>query len=585
MYAGSRSPSLARIAVVTLLLAGCAGPGGPAQSGGTQSGGASPGPQRARAVTIGVTSNVVGMTIIGDVTSVGGWPHASDVYSNGLITSDFDSRKPIGRLAERAPSTDDGSISLLPDGRMRVVYQIRKGVTWQDGAPFTARDLLFSYRLNTDPGVPYNQRDAIGRMESVEAPDDYTFVVNFKGPYYLGGSLGVRLFWPQPQHLLGDAFERYQTSKNSDDILNLPYWTSEYVHLGPFRLTSFDAAEGLTFQAYDQYFLGRPKLDTVYVRLFGDQNGLFANLLAGTVDLFLESTIQSVELGDQLTHRWHDNNEGAVYPKQVSHRFLAPQWRPNVLTELANLDVRVRAALYRALDRQALNDGLQPGHPDLVAWAILPPNDLYYLATKDAMRPYAYDPARAKADLADLGWMQGPDGALRHRSDGRRFRNAISATGGITPEVPAYADYWRRIGIEVEEIAIPTSQVRNAEYRALFPSWEASAQGGGDGILGRLQGPAATAQTRWVGNRGGYDDPRTQTLIEGYRASISQTEQFQAMKAISDLVAAELPILVLFGTADYIGVRKGVKAFDDEKGGGGGPYGTHTRNAHLWDVE
>ena len=61
----------------------------------------------------------------------------------------------------------------------------------------------------------------------------------------------------------------------------------------------------------------------------------------------------------------------------------------------------------------------------------------------------------------------------------------------------------------------------------------------------------------------------------------------QTIKAISDFIVAELPILIAYGTAWPLAVRKGVKALDDVGGGGGGgaAYGTYTRNAHIWDVD
>ena len=525
------------------------------------------------------------MGIMAGSTPTGGWTAVNEAHSNGLITSDFSSRKPVGQIAERAPSLEDGSISLLPDGRMRVTYTLRKGVTWQDGAPFTARDLVFSYRFNNDAGIPNPFRDAISLMTSVEAPNDQTFIVEFKGPYYLGGSMGVRMFWPQPEHLLGEAYERYLTTKNADDVVNLPYWTSEYVHLGPFRLTSFDPSEGIAFEAYDGYFAGRPKVDVIRVRLFGDQNALFSNLLAGTVDVFLENTLQ-VELGTQLKERWDGNGEGTVHVKRAGPRLLALQWRSAVQVEPAVFDQRVRAALYHALDREALSEGLQSGLREMAAWGLLAPGHLHFEATRDGLRPYAYDVERARSLLADAGWAPAGDGTLRNRTDGRRFRAPISAPEQLVRELPAYADAWRRLGIEVEEISIPPAQTRNLEFRALFPGWEVTGQPSGDGILLQLEGPAAAPQTRWFGNRSGYEDARAMQLLEAYRTSLDVRQQFQAAKALGDFVAAEVPFLFTYSSATHLGVRKGVQALDDHDGGDspGGPYGTWTRNAHLWQV-
>src|SRR5205823_14471138 len=132
-------------------------------------------------------------------------------------------RTPVGRLAERAPSLADGGITMLPDGRMRVVFALRKGVTWQDGTPFTAEDMLFSYRIGGPDGIPQYLNGAVQYMSSVEASDPYTLVITYRAPYFQGALLGPFMFWPLPQHLLGEAYQRYLATKNPDEVLNSPY--------------------------------------------------------------------------------------------------------------------------------------------------------------------------------------------------------------------------------------------------------------------------------------------------------------------------------------------------------------------------
>jgi len=143
------------------------------------------------------------------------------------------------------------------------------------------------------------------------------------------------------------------------------------------------------------------------------------------------------------------------------------------------------------------------------------------------------------------------------------------------------------VGLQVEESIVPAAQTRNAEYRAGYPGFEFSAQGNNDAILGRLDGPAASAANRWVGNRGGYEDSRAADLLAKYRSSLTLNDQRQAMKAISDFWAAELPLLLVYYVPEIVGVRSGIKAFDDVDGGEEAAqyFGTFTRNAYMWDVQ
>jgi hypothetical protein len=151
-------------------------------------------------------------------------------------------------------------------------------------------------------------------------------------------------------------------------------------------------------------------------------------------------------------------------------------------------------------------------------------------------------------------------------------------------EVASIADFWRRAGVEAEEYLIPEALARSAEHRASFPGWYMTARDG-DGVFDALEGPAAGSQNRWTGNTSGYEDARAQVLVDRFRQSMASEGQLRAVRAISDFVAAELPIMPMYYEAHQIGARRGIKAFDDVKGGAGpgSPYGSYARNAHLWE--
>jgi peptide/nickel transport system substrate-binding protein len=531
-----------------------------------------------RAITIAVTGAVYGLGLQGG-TSAGGWRSLNEIHSDGLITSDLQSRRPVARLAERVPSIDDGTLMTLSDGRTRAVYALKRGVTWQDGTPFTADDLVFAHAVNSDRGLPWAPNDirAVREIESVEAPDAYTAVFTFRGPYYLADSLGLKSFWPQPRHLLQEPYDKYLQSQNADDFINIPYWSSGYVHLGAFRLAAFEP-DALTFRDYEGYFLGKPKIDTIRVQPFGDANTLFAGLLAGTVDLFPNSALNA-DLAEQLKAVWESGGQGIVHAVPGYTRFLELQWRRDVQREPANLDSKVRAALYLALDREEMAEVLEAGHRELAAYSLLPSNTRNYEATRDGLLRYRYDPGRARALLQEAGWTAGPDGALRNLLDGRPYRTSVWSTPGADKEVATIADFWRRIGIDVEEYTVPAALTRDRQYRSSFPGWETSANTGEEAIIGNIE-------TSGTGTRGGYTDPRGQALVDAFRRSISPPAQLEAMRAIAGFIATELPVLPLYHQLDYLGVRKDVNALDDLAGGAGAgeQYGTYSRNAYQWEL-
>ena len=561
-----------------VLLSACAAPSPSAQDPGDRT---QRQPGRIKTLTLGTTTTVKALGAVSEGTPTGGWGSIEEVYSESLVST-AKTFNLVGRLAERVPSVEDGTLSVLPDGQMRVVFNLRKGVTWHDGTPFTAHDLAFSHRPLAEYGASGN--DAARSVTSVVATDDHTAVFTYPAPHYLGNVLVVRRFLPLPRHILEPAYREAASSGVPDVFVNHPYWTSDFVHLGPFRLTSFDPGTSMRFEAYDGYFQGRPKIDVVIVRSFANPQALFAELLAGTVQMFMDGAL-SEELAQQLMERWREG-AGEIYIRPGGLRTLYPQHRPEFQAEPANLDPRVRGALYRALDR----DGLATARAStsIGAWSLVSAQHLHYESVKDGLRVYAYDPQRARADLAALGWTPGPDGILRNAADGRPFRTHLSVTTGDNFwELSVYADYWRRIGIEVEELPIPGPLQRDGQHRATYPGYEASSGAQGDNILGRLQGAPAAPENRWGGNRCACATPESEALLERYFTSLAFNEQATAYRAISDYVVRSLNIMPVYFSTDFLGRAKGVVAFDDVEGSLSSPSqsGTFSRNAYLWDVD
>jgi peptide/nickel transport system substrate-binding protein len=578
-----RQQGVVVLALVILMAAGCGpteapGAGGPRQgdSSGQRTGGQ-------RTLTIGINGSVDALSIMGSSTTSGGWQSVNELHSQGLVTADRDVQRPVPRLATQVPSFDNGGIELLADGRMKTTYPLRRDVTWHDGAPFTAQDMVFGYELNADRTMPFLNRDAIQEMAAVEAPDDHTVVITWRAPYFQGDSVGLRALWPHPRHILEEPYR----TRDRQAFINLPYWTSDYIHLGPFRLSQFSAGESLTFQAYDGYFLGRPKIDRVIIRTYNDETALYAATIAGAVDMLMDNSL-GPDLGLALKEEWDRSGQGTVYIGTGTTRFLASQFDPAVQQLPAALDPRVRQALTYAIDRRAISEVVQRGHGELVANAILPPGDRMYDAVRDGFATYSYDPTRARTMLGQLGWTPGPDGVLVG-ADGRRFLTSLWTTEGGDTEIAVIADFWKQVGVQAEQYIVAGAIVRDREARTKYPGFETSARGSGDSILSRFDSrTAAVAANQYSGgNRGGYRNPEMDQLIDRYRQSVNERDLAQAARAISNLVAEDLPVSLLYYNPTTPSVRKGIRALEDFPGGAEASrlYGTFTRNAHLWVME
>src|SRR5207248_7807216 len=93
-------------------------------------------------------------------------------------------------------------------------------------------------------------------------------------------------------------------------------------------------------------------------------------------------------------------------------------------------------------------------------YSILPPEDRNYAGTRDGLRQFAFDPERARSLLREAGWAPSADSVLRNAADGRRFQTSIWTTPGSEAEISAIADYWRRIGLDIEEFSVRSEERR-----------------------------------------------------------------------------------------------------------------------------
>jgi peptide/nickel transport system substrate-binding protein len=110
--------------------------------------------------------------------STAGLREVSQLVSVGLTIMGGEGHL-IPRLAESVPTLENGLWKLSPDGRMETTWKIREGAQWQDGAPFTAQDLVFTARIAQDRELAIVMDSSFSRVESLEAPDARTLIVRW----------------------------------------------------------------------------------------------------------------------------------------------------------------------------------------------------------------------------------------------------------------------------------------------------------------------------------------------------------------------------------------------------------------------
>lgn len=297
----------------------------------------------------------------------------------------FDDRgKLVGDVATGVPSLGNGGIS--KDG-LTIVYHLRKGVRWQDGAPLTARDCVFSIAAVLNPRNNVQSRYAYDQVVSARARDDYTLVLRMRKPFApaLSVVLSVQGFPILPAHLLAKLPELNDVDFNAHPIGS-----------GPYRVLDWARGDRVTLAANPDYWRGSPSIKRLVVRFAPNPNTGLRELRTGEADGYF-------------------NADKSVYPQLLALNGVRVTRTPidavgSIIFNTADGPTRdplVRHALALALDIPSIVaktyhgalDAREPGR-GLFEWAF----------DRAVLRDAPYDPAQARRLLDAAGWRLGPDG-------------------------------------------------------------------------------------------------------------------------------------------------------------------------------
>src|SRR5205085_2004910 len=156
-------------------------------------------------------------------------------------------------------------------------------------------------------------------------------------------------------------------SDDKSNFLGATYWNNEFVGMGPFKVQEWVQDSHVVLRAYNDYVLGKPKIDEIEVKFILDNNTLFANVLAG-MDLTLGKTI-TLDMALPAKDQWKD---GKVVVVSQNWTPINPQWINPDPPIIANY--QFRKALMLDLDRQQLADFVFPGYSS-IAHSYVNPNE------------------------------------------------------------------------------------------------------------------------------------------------------------------------------------------------------------------
>ncbi len=436
---------------------------------------------------------------------------AGFVY-NGLVKYDKDFNI-VPDLAERWEILDSGK---------RLRFHLRRDVRWHDGQPFTARDVMFTYKLMIDPRTPTAYADKYLLVKQAKQLDDYTVEFSYAKPFAPAliswGALQVL-----PEHLLRGV------DVAASKLTRAPVGT------GPYKFKSWVSGSRIVLVANDDYFAGRPHLNAISYRIIPDAGTQFMELMAGGVDMMGLEPLQY--LRQTGTPAFKRNYTKYKYLSD-GYAYLGFNLRRQPFS-----DVRFRQAVAYAINKDEIVKGALMGLA-LPATGPYKPGTNWYNAK---VATYAYDPAKAKALLAEMGYAdENADGLLE--KDGKVLRFTIVTNQGNdirSKTAQIIKERLKQVGIQVdirivEWTAFLKDFIDKNDFDAVILAWNI------------LQDPDLfnvwhSSQSFKGGlNFVGYKNAELDELLVKGRETYDDAARKRCYDRVQEILAAEQPYVFLY---------------------------------------
>jgi peptide/nickel transport system substrate-binding protein len=285
----------------------------------------------------------------------------------------------VPRLAREVPARENGGISA--DG-LTITYHLRPGVLWQDGVPFTSRDVKFTYDAIMNPDNDIISRHGYDIVRRVDTPDPLTVVFHLK----------VR-FAPFISVVFGESDSPYailpaHVLAKYPSINNVPF-NSAPMGTGPFKFVRWVRGDRIEFVRNEHYYLGAPKIEHIVWRLVPDENTEIQLMRTHEADWLYEASVNAYKSIKAMPE------VAVVLPPVNGYEGLMMNSGRG-----ATGNPRIRRDIVMALDKTRLTNELTYG-AGTIATGDLPS---FLWAYDPSVKNLPYAPDAARQDLAKLGY-------------------------------------------------------------------------------------------------------------------------------------------------------------------------------------
>ncbi|GAW27686.1 ABC transporter substrate-binding protein [Carboxydocella sp. JDF658] len=516
------SLALAGVLALSTLLSGCGG-GKSADNGGKPAGEE----KKEKTFIFAKSGDPVGLDPI-NVTD-GESIYVTQQIFDTLVEYKQDSTEIQPALAESWEASKDG---------LEWTFKLRQGVKFHDGTPFNAEAVKFNFDRWRDKNNPYHQGDFEyyaamfggfpGIIKEVKAVDEYTvkFILEKPNAPFLANLAMAAFGISSP-----DAIKKY-----GQDYFKNPVGT------GPFKFVEWKKDDKVVLVKNEEYWGEKAKVDKVIFRTIPDNSARLMELKAGTIDAMIGVNPDDVE-GIK-----NDPNLQLLLRPSMNVGYLAMN------TEKKPFDnVKVRQAINHAINKQALIDAFYAGLAK-PAKNPLPPSLWGY---NDEVKDYEYDPAKAKALLAEAGFPNG-------------FKTRLWAMPVARPYMPqpkqiaeAIQKDLAAVGIQAEIVTFDwgtyLQKGENGEHELYLLGWTGD-NGDPDNFLYVLLDKDNTTKGS-ASNVAFYKNDKVHDLLIKAQQESDQNKRAELYKQAQVLIKADAPWVPLVHSTPPVAARKNIKGW------------------------
>ncbi len=418
---------------------------------------------------------------------------------------------PAPQLAERWEN---------PDPKTWIFY-LRKGVKFHNGQELKAEDVKYTFETELDEKLAAPNRSFFTPIQKIDVVDDYTVKFTLDSAY--GPFLSYMDFAILPKSV---------AEKAGDQFGNNPIGT------GPYKFVSWKRGDTIQLEAFNDYFEGRPKLDSIMLKIVPDNSARVVALESGDLDLVLSPLSPQDVTRMQGKAGFKVNRMPAAGYTYISLNTADP----------ALSDVKVRQALSYLVNREQILSTIYKGIGQ-VAKGPIPPGMWAYASDVPS---YDYSPDKAKALLDQAGWKAGADGM--RAKDGKPLKLTIR-THTEDPDrrqvIEVLQAEFTKAGIQADTNVIDFASLINdmtaGKYQIAVIGWL------------NLANPDRAMFRQFTvggaGNYGKYNNPEVDKLIKDARGTLDQAKAKELYQDATRKIIADAPYIFL-QYQEYITIHK-----------------------------